>query len=45
MKFVLAGASGFLGTALVEHLRDEGHDVVRLVRADPTGPVIGEAAP
>ena len=38
MKFVLAGASGFLGTALVEHLRDEGHDVVRLVRSDPTGP-------
>ena len=38
MKFVLAGASGFLGTALVEHLRDEGHEVVRLVRSDPTGP-------
>jgi uncharacterized protein (TIGR01777 family) len=38
MKVVMAGASGFLGTALAQHLRDEGHEVVRLVRSDPTGP-------
>jgi uncharacterized protein (TIGR01777 family) len=38
MKLVLAGASGFLGTALAEHLRDQGHEVVRLVRSDPSGP-------
>src|SRR3954467_10141584 len=32
MKFVLAGASGFLGTAWRDHLAREGHEVVRLVR-------------
>jgi uncharacterized protein len=32
MRFVLAGASGFLGTAWRDHLAREGHDVVRLVR-------------
>lgn len=32
MKFVLAGASGFLGSTWTEHLNDEGHEVVRLVR-------------
>lgn len=35
MKFVLAGASGFLGTAWRDHLAHEGHDVVRLVRGEP----------
>ena len=34
MKFVLAGASGFLGTAWRDHLAREGHVVVRLVRGD-----------
>lgn len=38
MKFVLAGASGFLGTALREHLAREGHDVVRLVRGEKSSP-------
>lgn len=28
----MAGASGFLGTRLVERLRGEGHDITRLVR-------------
>src|SRR6476619_1034081 len=37
MRIVLAGASGFLGTALAQHLRTAGHDVVRLVRGDATG--------
>ena len=32
MKWLLAGASGFLGTALRVRLAGEGHDVVRLVR-------------
>ena len=35
MLILLAGASGFLGTALREHLRSEGHTVRRLVRGDP----------
>jgi len=34
MRFVLAGASGFLGQALRDHLAREGHDVIRLVRGD-----------
>lgn len=34
MKFVLAGASGFLGTAWRDHLAREGHEVVRLVRGE-----------
>lgn len=34
MRVVIGGASGFLGTALTEHLRSDGHDVVRLVRHD-----------
>jgi uncharacterized protein len=34
MKFVMAGSSGFLGTAWREHLAREGHEVVRLVRRD-----------
>jgi uncharacterized protein len=32
MRVVVSGASGFLGTKLVERLRTAGHDVVRLVR-------------
>ncbi|MET0694835.1 MAG: TIGR01777 family oxidoreductase [Propionibacteriaceae bacterium] len=35
MKFALAGASGFLGSALRVRLAEEGHDVVRLVRREP----------
>jgi uncharacterized protein len=34
MKIVLAGGSGFLGTAWRDHLAREGHDVVRLVRGE-----------
>lgn len=36
MKIVVGGASGFLGSALVEHLRAGGHDVARLVRKPET---------
>ena len=32
MRVLIAGASGFIGTALVERLTAEGHEVVRLVR-------------
>ncbi|GAB7047514.1 TIGR01777 family oxidoreductase [Catenuloplanes indicus] len=35
MRILLAGASGFLGTALREHLRADGHDLRQLVRRTP----------
>jgi len=35
MLFLIAGASGFLGTAWRDHLAREGHQVVRLVRGEP----------
>lgn len=38
MAIIVTGASGLLGTALTEALRDEGREVVRLVRREPAGP-------
>lgn len=38
MKYVLAGASGFLGTALARDLVSDGHQVHRLVRRTPAKP-------
>ena len=38
MKIVIAGASGFLGSHLVERFRDDGHVVTRLVRRPPADP-------
>lgn len=38
MKVVLTGASGLLGTALTASFRDDGHEVVRLVRRPPSSP-------
>lgn len=35
MRVLVAGSSGLVGTALVQHLRESGHDVVRLVRRAP----------
>ena len=35
MKFLLAGASGFLGSALRVRLAEQGHEVTRLVRREP----------
>lgn len=35
MKVVVTGASGLVGSALVPHLRGQGHEVVRLVRRPP----------
>ena len=38
MRVLVAGASGLIGTALVQHLHESGHDVVRLVRRTPRSP-------
>ncbi len=35
MRVVIAGATGFLGTHLSEHLRVHGHEVTALVRGEP----------
>jgi uncharacterized protein (TIGR01777 family) len=35
VRYLLAGASGFLGSALRSHLTGQGHEVVRLVRHEP----------
>jgi uncharacterized protein (TIGR01777 family) len=52
MKWLLAGASGFLGNALRVRLASEGHEVVRLVRREPAArsefrwdPYAGEVDP
>jgi uncharacterized protein (TIGR01777 family) len=36
MRIIISGASGFVGGALVAHLENQEHDVVRLVRRRPT---------
>jgi uncharacterized protein len=38
VRVVVAGSSGLIGTALVSHLRAEGHEVLRLVRRQPAAP-------
>lgn len=38
MRYVIGGASGFLGRALSDSLTLHGHDVVRLVRREPASP-------
>lgn len=40
MKIILAGATGFVGTRLLTHLHEAGHDVVKLSRRLHTGSVI-----
>jgi len=35
MRIVIGGSSGLIGTELVESLRKDGHDVLRLVRRKP----------
>jgi hypothetical protein len=42
MKFAVAGASGFIGSALVRRLKTEGHEVLQLVRRPVERP--GEVA-
>src|SRR5206468_5836991 len=36
VRIVVSGASGLIGSALVPALEDAGHEVLRLVRRDPT---------
>ena len=38
MRVAITGASGLIGSALVTHLRDHGHEVLRLVRRVAAGP-------
>ena len=38
MKIAVSGASGFIGSALVPALEARGHEVVRLVRRESSGP-------
>lgn len=38
MKVAITGSSGLIGSALVESLRRDGHEVLRLVRGAPQGP-------
>ncbi|MGH3367647.1 MAG: TIGR01777 family oxidoreductase [Nocardioidaceae bacterium] len=38
MRYVIAGSSGFLGTALRDRLARAGHQVVRLMRSDSPSP-------
>ncbi|GAB3408930.1 epimerase [Flindersiella endophytica] len=38
MRWVIAGSSGFLGQALAGDLGRQGHEVIRLVRHEPSGP-------
>jgi uncharacterized protein len=38
VRVLIAGSSGMIGTALVAHLREAGHEVLRLVRRAPAAP-------
>src|SRR5690349_12146795 len=38
MRVAVTGSGGLIGSALVESLRGDGHDVVRLVRRPPQAP-------
>jgi len=38
VRVVVAGSSGLIGTGLVAHLRQAGHEVLRLVRRAPAAP-------
>jgi hypothetical protein len=38
VRVVVAGASGLIGNPLVQRLQGAGHEVVRLVRREPTAP-------
>lgn len=42
MRVAITGASGLIGTALVEELRRHGHEVQRLVRGEPRAPAPDE---
>ncbi|MFG2086315.1 MULTISPECIES: TIGR01777 family oxidoreductase [unclassified Spirillospora] len=36
MRVTVTGSSGLIGSALVQSLREDGHDVVRLIRREPS---------
>ncbi|MGP8302349.1 TIGR01777 family oxidoreductase [Streptomyces inhibens] len=36
MRIAITGSTGLIGTALVQSLRADGHEIVRLVRREPT---------
>lgn len=38
MRVTITGSSGLLGSALVRSLREDGHEVVRLIRREPSRP-------
>src|SRR5690606_38537385 len=38
MRVTVTGSSGLIGSALVQSLRADGHDVVRLIRREPSAP-------
>ncbi len=38
MRIAVTGSTGLIGSALVRSLRADGHDVVRLVRREPSAP-------
>lgn len=38
MRVTVTGSSGLIGTALVKALREDGHEVVRLIRREPSRP-------
>jgi uncharacterized protein (TIGR01777 family) len=38
LRFLISGASGLVGRALVPFLKSQGHEVIRLVRHKPQGP-------
>jgi len=38
MRIIMAGASGLIGTDMSAHLREGGHEVIRLVRRAPATP-------
>ncbi|HEU5030277.1 MAG TPA: TIGR01777 family oxidoreductase [Spirillospora sp.] len=38
MRVTVTGSSGLIGSALVRALREDGHDVLRLVRREPAAP-------
>ena len=45
MRIAVTGASGLIGGALVPHLRAQGHEVLRMVRADVGGTRRGRLGP
>ncbi|TDE30213.1 TIGR01777 family oxidoreductase [Actinomadura sp. 6K520] len=38
MRVTVTGSSGLIGSALVQSLREDGHEVVRLIRREPSAP-------